>query len=65
LQYYSLFIGGVIILADETQATLRGLEKKICFKQAGTTLLFSAVVVELIYINYYENCYSSFRYMLE
>ena len=59
-------MGGVILLADETQPTLMVLEKKkMCFKQAGTSLLFSAFVVELIYINYYANCYSSFRYMLE
>ena len=56
----------VILSADQTHATLRVLEKIImCFKQAGTTLLISAFVVQLIYTNYYKNCYSSFRYMLE
>ena len=58
-------MGDVIVLADETQSTLMVLEKKgiMCFKQAGTTLLFSAFVVELIYTNHYRNCYSSLIYM--
>jgi hypothetical protein len=36
-------MGVVIVLADETQATLMVLEKKgiMCFKQAGTTLHIS------------------------
>ena len=57
-------MGDVIILADETQATLMVLKKRImCFKQAGTTLLFSAFVIPLICTNYYRNCYISFLNM--
>ena len=35
----------------------------MCFKQAGTTLLFSALVIPLICTNYYRNCYISFLNM--